>query len=163
MPIDISNIEPLASKSIMFEKAMRRAQAPIMDPRSYEDMDIDLPPDLEWIQQDKDKLRELVSQMDSAILKLAKQVHEAQSDSARARALMEGEQALMFKQIQTLNSLLKKQVETFTRMENQIEQINLDKGNGTHLAIVGVIAGLASAVTLIVLAPFATKLVEMLL
>lgn len=166
MPIDMRTIEPLAAKSVLFEQAMKRQQkkGSGYEEKMYQDMDYDeVPKDLEWIQQDNEKLRAMVEEMDAAVVMLAKQMRDTREQSERSRALIEKEQQLMFKQIQTLNNLLKKQVNIFSRMERQVSQIDIKQTNGLSHIAVGLLAGVASAITLTIAAPFATQLVQVLL
>lgn len=161
MPIDLRNVEPLASKSVLAEQAMRRQH----DQRSvkrtdthldmHADMDTPLPLNLQWIEQDGAKIQNMIKELDTSIAMMAKQTLEVHTQNDRTRKKMEDEQQLMFRQIQTLNNLLKKQVSIFSAMETQINKMDIKQSNGLSMIAVGVISGIAAATTMVVAAPLA--------
>lgn len=161
MAIDLRQVEPLGSKSVLLEQALKRHQAN----RSAEEMAaasaID-PAALEWLQEDKVAIQDLVKQMDASIGQLAIQMRDVEKTSERARNKMEKEQQLMFKQIKTLNGLLKRQVDIFTSVERQMSDIELKQNNLIPQIGIGLIAGLMSAVTILASAPWMTLLMESL-
>lgn len=157
MAIDLSKVEPLSSKSLLMEQALKRHQM-----QALGELDDELSEEFDWLKDDKESLRQLVVQMDEAIGQLAKQLVDAEKQSERTRAKLEKEQQLLFKQIKTLNNLLKNQVDLFSRMENQMQQLELDQSRVLPQVGVGLMAGLMSAVTILVTMPWVTLLVEQL-
>lgn len=161
MAIDLREIEPLGSKSVLLEQAMRRQRATNgSDPYSGIDMSDMISPDFEWLNEDKEAIQELVRQMDASISMLASQVKVTEEQGRKSRLSMEKEQQLMFKQIRTLNELLKRQVELFSSVERQMDDIELKQNNLIPQVGVGLIAGLMSAVTILATAPWLTVLME---
>ncbi|GKT12771.1 MAG: spore germination protein PC [Thiomicrorhabdus sp.] len=161
MAIDLREIEPLGSKSVLLEQAMRRQRA-TKGTDSYGDIDMSdmISPDFAWLNEDKEAIQGLVRQMDATITMLANQVKVTEDQGRKSRQSMEKEQQLMFKQIRTLNDLLKKQVELFSSVERQMDEIELKQHNLMPQVGVGLIAGLMSAVTILATAPWLTVLVE---
>lgn len=164
MAIDLRNIEPLGSKSVLLEQAMRRhmGKTPAQGKSKYDDMDMSdmVTPDFEWLNEDKTALKNLVAQMDGSIGQLAQQMRTLEEQSSKSRQQIEKEQQLLFKQIKTLNSLLKKQVDVFSAMERQMAEIEIKQNNVTMQVGIGLVAGLMSAVTILVTAPWMTVLME---
>lgn len=162
MAIDLRRIEPLGSKSVLLEQALRRNKGSKgMDDMSGDiDMSDMVTPDFEWLNEDKTALKNLVAQMDASIGQLAKQMRDLESESEKTRLKMDKEQQLMFKQICTLNNLLKNQISIFSSVEHQIEEIELRSNHTLSQVGIGLIAGLISAVTILVSAPWMTLLME---
>ncbi len=165
MAIDLRNVEPLGSKSVLLEQAMRRQRnAGNHQTRKnrFEDIDMSdmITPDFQWLNDDKTAIEALVSQMDGSIGTLAKQMREIDEKSRRSSLAMEKEQQLLFKQIRTLNSLLKKQVDIFSAVERQISDIEMKQSNLVPQIGLGLVAGLMSAVTILATAPWLTVLME---
>lgn len=177
MAIDLRNVEPLASKSrlggrqeSLLEQALKRgATRTTGSSKFHDDMDFDedMPPvssrakhDLAWIQQDKAALQNLVQQMDATMSDLNRQLQQVKVQSLQSRSEIENEQKLLFKQIHTLNSLLKKQVDLFSVMERKVQALDIKRGPVMQQAAVGVIAGLVSAVSLVVLSPLAATFLK---
>lgn len=179
MAIDLRNVEPLASKSKMggsqgslLEQALKRGSAAAKAGRYHRDMDIDddmtmdmprqsfMPSELEWVKEDKEVLQNLVKQMDTTMGDLNRQLQQIKVQSLQSRSDIEKEQQLLFKQIHTLNSLMGKQVKIFSAMEKQMSALDINRGPALQNAAIGVIAGLASAVTLVVLSPLASTLLQ---
>lgn len=166
MAIDLRSVEPLGSKSVLLEQAMRRNKGQKKpNGESYlQDMDLSdmLSPDFEWLNQDKTAIENLVRQMDASIGQLAEQLRDMGRQTRtidqftrKSKLQFEDEQKLLFKQIQTLNNLLKRQLDILNGVERQIEQVEIKQNNFLpHLGI-GIIAGLMSAVTILVSAPLA--------
>lgn len=163
MAIDLRRVEPLGSKSVLLEQALRRHQG---DSKGGVSNDIDMSdmvtPDFEWLNEDKTALKNLVAQMDASIGQLSKQMRTLESETDKARLKMDKEQQLLFKQIRTLNNLLKNQVGLLTSVERQIEAIELQSSHTLSQVGIGLVAGLISAVTILVTAPWMTLLVDQL-
>lgn len=157
MSIDLSKVEPLSSKSLLLEQAMRRHKQNNSLPAEFDDM---IAPDFEWLKEDKSAIQELVKQMDRSIGDLASQMRQVDSMGEQARNKMEKEQQLMFKQIKTLNGLLKKQIGIFSSIEKQIEKVEIQQNQVIPQVGVGLLAGFMSAVTILVTAPWLTVLIE---
>ncbi len=163
MAIDLRQVEPLGSKSVLLEQAMRRHKANNdMGVGAHIDMSDMVEPDFEWLNEDKSALKDLVSQMDSSIGTLARQMKDMESEAERARRKMEKEQTLLFKQIRTLNTLLKNQVEIYSSVETQMDAIELKQNQFVPQIGVGLLAGLLSAITVLATAPWMTLLMESL-
>jgi predicted RNase H-like nuclease (RuvC/YqgF family) len=158
MAIDLRNVEPLGSKSVLLEQAMRRHRGAnnAQGKRFTDDMDMSdmITPDFEWLKDDKVALQSLVKQMDASIGQLAGQVRDLDDQAKKSRASLEKEQQLLFKQISTLNNLLKKQVDIFSSVERQMAQFEVKQSNMMPNIMVGLIAGLMSAVTLLASVPW---------
>ncbi|BCN94170.1 hypothetical protein THMIRHAM_19550 [Thiomicrorhabdus immobilis] len=162
MAIDLRQVEPLGSKSVLLEQAMRRSRANNGPQDRYEDMDMSdmITPDFEWLKEDKTAIESLVKQMDASIGQLAGQMRELDDQGKKSRLAIEKEQQLLFKQIKTLNSLLKRQVDIFVSVERQMAEVELKQNNLIPQIGIGLIAGLMSAVTILVTAPWLTVLME---
>lgn len=163
MAIDLRNVEPLGSKSVLLEQAMRRHRSkPNGKGLMHDDMDMSdmVTPDFEWLNEDKTALKNLVAQMDASIGQLSQQMKQLEEQSGKSRHLLEKEQQLLFKQIKTLNGLLKKQVDVFSSMERQMSEIEIKQNNIVPQVGIGLVAGLMSAVTILVTAPWMTVLME---
>jgi hypothetical protein len=85
-----------------------------------------------------------------------------QSKSERSRQYIEKEQQLLFKQIHTLNGLLKKQIDVFSVMERQVSDMHIQNNKAWQSVAIGVVAGLASAITILAASPFAVMLLQKL-
>lgn len=164
MAIDLRRVEPLGSKSVLLEQALRRHQGDSKKGRVASDIDMSdmVTPDFEWLNEDKTALKNLVAQMDASIGQLSKQMRALESETDKARLKMDKEQQLLFKQIRTLNNLLKNQVGLFTSIERQVEEIELRSNHTLSQVGIGLVAGLISAVTILVTAPWMTLLVDQL-
>ncbi len=166
MAIDLRKVEPLGSKSVLLEQAMRRQQksgrSDLGGGHQMSDIDMSdmVTPDFEWLKEDKVAIEGLVRQMDASIALLANQLNELDASAKKSRMLIEKEQQLLFKQIRTLNSLLKNQVEIFGAVERQISDIELKQNNLLPQIGIGLMAGLMSAVTILVTAPWLTVFIE---
>lgn len=165
MAIDLRDVEPLGSKSVLLEQAMRRNRGHSSQnrERSYtDDMDMSdmITPDFEWLNEDKTALKNLVAQMDASIGQLSQQMRTLDDKSQRSRERIEKEQQLMFKQIRTLNGLLKRQIDVFSSVERQMSDIEIKQSNIVPQVGIGLVAGLMSAVTILVSAPWMTVLME---
>ncbi|WP_321324859.1 hypothetical protein [Thiomicrorhabdus sp.] len=161
MAIDLRQVEPLGSKSVLLEQAMRRSRGGKNNDR-YDDIDMSdmITPDFEWLKDDKTAIESLVKQMDASIGQLSRQMNELDEKSKKSRLTIEKEQQLLFKQIKTLNSLLKKQVDIFASVERQMNNVELKQNNLVPQIGIGLIAGLMSAVTILVTAPWVSVLME---
>lgn len=161
MAIDMRKIEPLGSKSVLLEQAMRRSRASNAQDR-FDDIDMSdmITPDFEWLKEDKTAIESLVKQMDASIGQLAKQMKDLDEQSRKSRMNVEKEQQLLFKQIKTLNSLLKRQVDIFASVERQMSAVEIKQNNLVPQIGIGLIAGLMSAVTILATAPWLTVLME---
>ena len=162
MAIDLSKVEPLGSKSVLLEQAMRRNKdrAELHGVRADIDMSDMVSTDFEWLNEDKEAIKNLVSQMDASIGMLAKQIREVQDKTEYTRNKVEKEQQLLFKQIRTLNVLLKNQVSLFSAIERQVSDIDMRQNQFVPQVGIGLIAGLMSAVTILATAPWITVLIE---
>lgn len=157
MAFDISEVEPLGSKSVLLEQALKRHQ---QNRQTEIDMTDMISPDYEWLKDDKVAIQDLVREMDHSISDLANKMGDVERLSDRSRLKIEKEQQLLFKQIKTLNGLLKKQINIFSSVERQIEDIELQQNNILPQIGVGLVAGLMSAVTILATAPWVTILME---
>lgn len=161
MAIDLRQVEPLGSKSVLLEQALKRHRG-----NKTDDMDIDMSdmitPDYEWLNEDKTAVQSLVQQMDASIGQLAQQMRQLESTSERAQAKVEKEQQLLFKQIRTLNGLLKKQVDIFTAVERQMSDAEIKQSNAMPMVAIGLVSGLMSSITILASAPWVMSLVETL-
>ena len=160
MAIDLRKIEPLGSKSVLLEQALRRHR----QNNGHSDMNIDdddmVAPDYAWLKEDKTAIESLVKQMDASIGQLAIQMRDLEQMSEKTRAKVDREQQLLFKQIKTLNGLLKKQVDIFTHVERQMSDIEMKQNSILPQVGIGLVAGLMSAVTILATAPWMTLLME---
>lgn len=159
MAIDLREVEPLGSKSVLLEQAMRRQRGAN---NAYEDLDMSdmIEPDFEWLKQDKTAIESLVKQMDTSIGQLARQLNEVDDKNACSRAKIEKEQQLLFKQITTLNSLLKRQIELFGTVEKKMKSFEIKQNNILPQVGIGLISGLMSAIAILATAPWLTVLLE---
>lgn len=173
MAIDLRSVEPLGSKSVLLEQAIRKHKGRLKpNGESYlQDLDLSdmLNPDYEWLNEDKTAIQNLVQQMDASIGQLAEQMREMSQQTRhidqftrRSKTQFEDEQKLLFKQIQTLNSLLKRQIDVLGGVERQISDIEIKQNNILPQMGVGLVAGLMSAVTILVSAPWLMVLIEYL-
>ncbi|VAW45133.1 hypothetical protein MNBD_GAMMA03-525 [hydrothermal vent metagenome] len=166
MAIDLRKVEPLGSKSVLLEQAMRHQKSSgsshLGGGHQMRDIDMSdmVTPDFEWLKEDKTAIDGLVRQMDSSIGLLAKQIKEMEMASQRSQMAIEKEQQLLFKQIRTLNSLLKSQIDIFNAIESQMSNTELKQNNLLPQIGIGLMAGLMSAVTILVTAPWLTVLIE---
>ena len=162
MAIDLSKVEPLGSKSVLLEQALRRHRGNQDLDSVHSDIDMSdmVTPDFEWLKEDKQALKNLVAQMDSSVGMLAKQIREVQEKTEYSRAKVEKEQQLLFKQIRTLNNLLKNQISLFNAIERQVSDIDMRQNQFIPQIGIGLIAGLMSAITILATAPWMTVLIE---
>ena len=166
MAIDLREVEPLGSKSVLLEQAMRRqhglGSSKIGGGRHMNDIDMSdmITPDFEWLNDDKIAIESLVKQMDGSIGLLAKQMKDVETLSKKSQLSMEKEQQLLFKQIRTLNNLLKNQVDIFSSVERKMSDIEIKQNNLLPQIGIGLIAGLMSAVTILATAPWLTVFIE---
>lgn len=158
MAINLRNVEPLGSKSVLLEQAMRRQRA--QNKVESDDMMDMVTPDYEWLKQDKTVIENLVKQMDTSVGQLNQQMKNLEEASDKSRAKLEKEQQLLFKQIRTLNNLLKNQVDVFGSLERQLSDIEFKQNNVLPQIGIGLVAGLMSAITILVTAPWLTVLIE---
>lgn len=162
MAIDLRQVEPLGSKSVLLEQAMRRSRSNNGPDDRYEDMDMSdmITPDFEWLKEDKTAIEALVKQMDVSIGQLAGQMRDMDEQAKKSRFTIEKEQQLLFKQIKTLNSLLKRQVDVFVSVDRQIAAVEMKQNNLLPQIGIGLIAGLMSAVAILATAPWLTVFME---
>ncbi len=160
MAIDLREVEPLGSKSVLLEQAMRRRRG--QKNNGYEDLDMSdmIEPDFEWLKQDKTAIESLVKQMDASIGQLSQQMRSLDEQSSKSRLKVEKEQQLLFKQIKTLNSLLKRQIDIFATVERKMSAIEVKQNNLIPQIGIGLISGLMSAVAILATAPWLTVLME---
>lgn len=157
MAINLRNVEPLSSKSLLMEQAMRRRAQSNDEPEHMMDM---VSPDYEWLKEDKTAINSLVSQMDASVGQLSQQMKRLEDLSDQSRSKLEKEQQLLFKQIRTLNNLLKNQVDVFGSLERQLADIEIKQNNVLPQIGIGLVAGLMSAITILATAPWLTVLIE---
>ncbi|QKI88399.1 hypothetical protein [Thiomicrorhabdus xiamenensis] len=168
MAIDLSNVQPLGSKSVLMEQAMRRQKERNKmgaTANYFADMDIDddmLHSDFKWLKEDQTAIKNLVGQMDSSVSQLSRHLNEVESKTDRSRKYIEKEQQLLFKQIHTLNGLLKKQVNVFENIERQISDTQIQQKKVWMNVGIAVVAGLASSITILAASPFAVMLFQRL-
>lgn len=132
----------------------------IDDSEAYNTASAAIGADLQWIKEDKTALQSLVQQMDATMTDLRQQVQQAKSQTIQTRHEIEKEQQLLFKQIHTLNGLLKKQVDLYSVMEKKMLAMDIRQGPVWQQVAVGVIAGLVSAVSLVALSPVAASFMQ---
>ncbi len=161
MPIDLREVTPLGSKSMLLEQAMQRrnSKTNITDNDYFNDAETALQ-EFDWLNKDKIAITNLVSQMDASIGQLSKQIREIENQSIRSRQQIEAEQKLLFKQISTLNSLLKNQVNIYSSVKKQVDNIKIQQSQFVPQIGIGIIAGLMSAITILATAPWMTILME---
>ena len=161
MAIDLRQVEPLGSKSVLLEQAMRRHKGN-SNSSKYEDMDMSdmVEPDFDWLKEDQTAIQGLVQQMDASIGQLAHQMKDLETQTDKSRVKLEKEQQLLFKQIKTLNGLLKRQVDIFSAVERQMNAVELKQNNLIPQIGIGLISGLMSAVAILATAPWLTVLIE---
>ncbi|MDX1795725.1 MAG: hypothetical protein R3219_03280, partial [Hydrogenovibrio sp.] len=142
MAIDLRKIEPLGSKSVLLEQALRRHKTDNDFNEMGKEIDMSdmVTPDFEWLNEDKTAIKNLVAQMDASIGQLAQQMRELETESDKARLKVEKEQQLLFKQIRTLNGLLKKQIHIFASMERQISDIDIKRNQVLPQVGIGLMA-----------------------
>ncbi len=157
MAIDLRQVEPLGSKSVLLEQALKRHQT---NRQNEADSATLVGTDFEWLNDDKTAIQNLVKQMDTSIGQLSIQIRDMERSSEHIKSKINKEQQLMFKQIQTLNGLLKRQVGVFSAVEKQISDIEIKQNNLVPQIGIGLIAGLMSAVTILASAPWMTLLME---
>lgn len=164
MAIDLRQVEPLGSKSVLLEQAMRRSREANGQQDRYEDIDMSdmVTPDFDWLKEDKSAIQNLVKQMDASIGQLSQQMRELEEKSKKSRVTIEKEQQLLFKQIRTLNGLLKKQVDIFSSVERQMSAVELKQNNLVPQIGIGLISGLMSAIAILATAPWLTVFIESL-
>lgn len=160
MAIDLRKIEPLGSKSVLLEQALRRHRQNGHNSDMMIDNDDMVAPDYAWLKEDKVAIESLVKQMDASIGQLAVQMRDVEQTSEKMRLKVDKEQQLLFKQIRTLNGLLKKQVDIFTHVERQMSNIEMRQNSIMPQVGIGLVAGLMSAVTILATAPWMTLLME---
>ena len=160
MAIDLREVEPLGSKSVLLEQAMRRQRG--QRNNDYDDVDMSdmVEPDFEWLKQDKSAIEALVKQMDTSIGQIATQMKELDEQASKSRVKIDKEQKLLFKQISTLNSLLKRQIDIFSTVEKKMADIEVKQNNLVPQIGIGLISGLMSAVAILATAPWLTVLIE---
>lgn len=164
MAFDMRNVAPLGSKAALLAKAIERKK----DNKALEgtggqfDMADMIAPEFEWLNKDKSEIENLVTQMDVSIGQLAKQIREIEEQSIRAREQIDKEQRLLFKQIKTLNNLLKNQINVYGSVKHQVEDIKLQQSQFVPQIGIGIMAGLMSAITILATAPWMTLLMESL-
>lgn len=160
MAIDLREVEPLGSKSVLLEQAMRRQRG--QKSNDYDDVDMSdmISPDFEWLNEDKKAIESLVKQMDASIGQLSRQLKEVDEQTAKSRNKIDKEQRLLFKQISTLNSLLKRQIDIFSTVEKKMSDIEVKQNNLVPQIGIGLISGLMSAVAILATAPWLTVLIE---
>lgn len=160
MAIDLREVEPLGSKSVLLEQAMRRQRG--QRNNDYDDVDMSdmISPDFEWLNEDKSAIESLVKQMDASIGQLARQLKDVDEQTAKSRNKIDKEQKLLFKQISTLNSLLKRQIDIFSTVEKKMTDIEVKQNNLVPQIGIGLISGLMSAIAILATAPWLTVLIE---
>ncbi len=166
MAIDLREVEPLSSKSLLLEQALKRQKSKgqsVADHLSGFGMDDMLDPDYEWLKEDKTAIESLVKQMDASIGQLAQQMRQVDKQTGNAHKKLEKEQKLLFKQIKTLNGLLKKQIDLFSGMEKQMKKIEIQQNSVLPLIGIGLMSGLMAAVTILATAPWISVLAQKLL
>ncbi|MBN2646613.1 MAG: hypothetical protein JXR44_02385 [Thiotrichales bacterium] len=171
MAIDLSTVKPLGSKSVLMQQAMRRQQGRSQNKMGasahyladMEQDDLELGPDFEWLKDDQAALKGLVAQMEGSISQLSTHLQQVEQSSERAHQYLDKEQQLLFKQIHTLNQLLQKQVKVFEGLERQISDVHLQQSRAWANVGIGAVAGLMSAITLLVASPLAVVWMQSLM
>jgi len=159
MAIDLRQVEPLGSKSVLLEQALKRHKAQ-GNGLNLGDMSDMVSADYDWLNEDKTAIQSLVQQMDASIGQLAVQMRDMNEVAAESRSQVEKEQQLLFKQIKTLNGLLKKQVSIVSAVERQMQSVEVKNNSLLPQVGIGLMAGLMSAITILATAPWMTILME---
>ncbi|WP_294948463.1 hypothetical protein [Sulfurivirga sp.] len=161
MPIDLSQVDPLKPKKALLEAAMaqqqRRNGMADMEPQQDE-----IPPDLQWLVEDKKAVHDLVRQMDAAIGELARQLRQAETVSRNGGKQLESQQKLLYKQIHTLNGLMKRQIEAFELINRKVEKIHIAEQTVLPQLAMGLVGGLVAGVTVAVTLPWVQLLMARL-
>ncbi|MBF6057630.1 MULTISPECIES: hypothetical protein [Thiomicrorhabdus] len=155
MAIDLRQVEPLGSKSVLLEQAKRRQKeaTPAASAPSAATQNVKTPPPASQANMSR-----IEKEIEESINQLLLRLKQLEEESKQSRVHLEREQQLLFKQIKTLNALLKKQVDLFNSMDKEMADMHNPKHFMQSLAI-GVVAGLASALTIFVTAPWLTSVV----
>jgi len=162
MPIDLSKVDPLTPKKELLEQAMRQSRGALSKLGKGEDASARIPADLKWLQEDKTALHDLVKQLDMTLSELAREMRQAQTLMDNGRKQLDREQKLLYRQIKTLNGLLKKQIEAFELINRQVRRIQLGETRVLPQIGIGLIGGLISAITVVVSLPWIELLVAQL-
>ena len=153
MPIDLSGIEPLTPKKALLEQALTQ----VHPQAGGEDA---LPDDLKWLREDQTALRELVKEMDTRIGDLAQQLRHAQTVLDNGKRQLDREQRLLFRQIKTLNALMKQQTEALERINQQLIQFKVEENRILPQIGIALIAGLVAGITVVVSLPWIQALMQ---
>lgn len=160
MAIDLSGVEPLKPKKALLEAAMaqqaaRNGGVPLKDMlQQTERAEAPIPADLQWLVEDKTAVHDLVRQMDASISELARQLRQAQLVMDNGRKQLDAEQKLLYKQIKTLNNLMKKQVASFELINSKVEKVAIAENSILPQLGVGILGGLVAGATVALTLPW---------
>ncbi len=166
MPIDLSGVDPLKPKKALLEAAMMQQKArqgvPLKEMVQQAERSEAIPPDLQWLVEDQTALHDLVRQMDASISELARQLRQAQLVMDNGRRQLDAEQKLLYKQIKTLNGLMKKQVSAFETINRKVEKVSIAENSILPQLGVGIIGGLVAGATVALTLPWVQWLLAQL-
>lgn len=163
MPIDLSKVDPLTPKKELLEQAMRQSPGALSKlGKGKQGEEARIPADLKWLQEDKTALHDLVKQLDMTLGEVAREMRQAQTLMDNGRKQLDREQKLLYRQIKTLNGLLKKQIEAFELVNRQVKRIHLGETRVLPQIGIGLIGGLISAITVVVSLPWIELLIAQL-
>ena len=113
-----------------------------------------IPADLQWLVEDQTAVHDLVRQMDASISELARQLRQAQLVMDNGRRQLDAEQKLLYKQIKTLNNLMKKQIEAFELINQKVEKVSIAENSILPQLGMGLIGGLVAGATVALTLPW---------
>ncbi len=158
MPIDLSKVDPLKPKKALLEAAMAQQKAhqgvPLKDMVQSAKSTDSIPADLQWLVEDQTAVHDLVRQMDASIGELARQLRQAQLVMDNGRRQLDAEQKLLYKQIKTLNNLMKKQIEAFELINQKVEKVSIAENSILPQLGMGLIGGLVAGATVALTLPW---------
>jgi hypothetical protein len=158
MPIDLSQVDPLTPKKDLLEAALmqQKARNGGMSLKAMMEAEAatSVPADLQWLVEDKTALHDLVRQMDSTMGDLARQLRQAQTLMDNGHKQLDAEQKLLYKQIKTLNNLLKKQIESFELVNRKVQKVVIAENSVLPQLGVGLVGGLVAGLTVAVSLPW---------
>ncbi len=168
MAIDLSSVDPLKPKKELLEAAMAQQQRGPLGGIKLKDMletsskEGEIPVDLQWLVEDKTAIHDLVRQMDASIGELAHKLRHAQTVMDNGNRQLENQQKLLYKQLKTLNNLLKKQIDGFERINRKVEKISIAENTVLPQLAMGIVGGIVAGVTVAVCLPWVQLLMERL-
>lgn len=160
MAIDLSSVDPLKPKKELLEAAMAQQNRGPLGGIKLKDMldqqakEAKIPADLQWLVEDKNAVHDLVRQMDTSIGELAQKLRHAQTVVDNGNRQLENQQKLLYKQLKTLNNLMKKQIEGFERINHKLEKISIAENTVLPQLAMGIVGGIVAGITVAVCLPW---------